>query len=279
MEIKFEHVRYGFENSVPIFKDLTLEMPKKKITAIIGKSGSGKTLITELLLARKIPVAGKITVGPFEIKPGIERWTDPNLYRLVGIVGQYPEDFFVAPTVREEIEFAMKNYQYKKENLDAHVLAALKMVQLNPSYLNKNPFQLSLGEKKKVAFASMIAYNPSVIILDEPTTGLDSASIQHWLRMLRNLKRKYQKTIIVLSRDTDFIIQLADQVLILDQNKIICKGRKMEVLKQVDQLTQAGIKIPKTILFSKKVLEQKKIKLGYRDDINDLIKDVYRYAK
>lgn len=279
MEVKFDNVKYIDSDGTTQLQDISFVASGRKVTVVMGKSGSGKSILREMLQTIKFPMEGVISVGPFIIKAGLEKFNYAGLYRLVGVVEQYPERNFIANTVREEIAFAMKQYKYHPDKIEQHILASLKMVDLDESYLDKNPFRLSLGEKKKIAFAAVLAYNPSVIILDEPTVGLDSYSKGQWIRTIRSLKRKYNKTILIMSRDSDFAVQVADQVVILNRGKIYLSGKKMEVFQQVKKLERAGISIPKTILFSKKVLDQKKIKLGYRDDINDLIKDVYRHAK
>ena len=266
MEVKFDNVKYIDSDGTTQLQDISFVASDRKVTVVMGKSGSGKSILREMLQTIKFPTEGVISVGPFIIKAGLEKFNYAGLYRLVGVVEQYPERNFIANTVREE-------------KIEQHILASLKMVDLDESYLDKNTFRLSLGEKKKIAFAAVLAYNPSVIILDEPTVGLDSYSKGQWIRTIRSLKRKYNKTILIMSRDSDFAVQVADQVVILNRGKIYLSGKKMEVFQQVKKLERAGISIPKTILFSKKVLDQKKIKLGYRDDINDLIKDVYRHAK
>ena len=270
MEVKFDNVKYIDSDGTTQLQDISFVASDRKVTVVMGKSGSGKSILREMLQTIKFPTEGVISVGPFIIKAGLEKFNYAGLYRLVGVVEQYPERNFIANTVREEIAFAMKQYKYHPDKIEQHILASLKMVDLDESYLDKNPFRLSLGEKKKIAFAAVLAYNPSVIILDEPTVGLDSYSKGQWIRTIRSLKRKYNKTILIMSRDSDFAVQVADQVVILNRGKIYLSGKKMEVFQQVKKLERAGISIPKTILFSKKVLDQKKIKLGYRDDINDL---------
>ena len=171
----------------------------------------------------------------------------------------------------------MKYFKKSVKSIEKHVSDALLMVGLDDSYLNRNPFTLSSGEMRKVAIASILAFNPKVVILDEPTIGLDNQSKKNLIKIIKLLKNRYKKTVIIVSNDTDLLLQIADHVVLLDKGKIIYDNNKYEVFKQ--DLEKYGLKRPKIIEFEQMVLEKKNIKIGYRDDINDLMKDVYRYVK
>ena len=163
--------------------------------------------------------------------------------------------------------------------MEQRTLDALKMVGLNASYLDKNPFQLSHGEKRKIAIASILMLNPSVLILDEPTIGLDAESKRNFAKLIRMLKNRFHKTIIIVSHDTDFLLPLVDHVVVLHDKHVVMEGDKYTVFKEVKKLKQYGVKVPQLIAFSDKVLRKKGVKIGYRDEINDLMKDIYRYVK
>ena len=171
----------------------------------------------------------------------------------------------------------MKYFKKSVKNIEKHISDALLMVELNDSYLNRNPFTLSSGEMRKVAIASVLAFNPKIIILDEPTIGLDNKSKNNLIKIIKLLKNRYKKTVIIVSNDTDFLLQVVDHVILLDKGRIIYEGNKYDVFKQ--DLEKYKIKRPKIIEFEQLVLQKKNIKIGYRDDINDLMKDVYRYVK
>ena len=281
MEVKFNDVYYVYNEKTPISKmvlgNINATFKEGTINGIIGKSGSGKTTLIELINALMIPTKGKIEVGSNVISKTRKIKNINNLRYKIGLVFQIPEEQFFCNTVKEEIEFGMKYFKKSVKSIEKHVSDALLMVGLDDSYLNRNPFTLSSGEMRKVAIASILAFNPKVIILDEPTIGLDNQSKKNLIKIIKLLKTRYKKTIIIVSNDTDFLLQLVDHVILLDKGKIVYDGNKYEVFKQ--DLEKFGLKRPKIIEFEQMVLEKKNIKIGYRDDINDLMKDVYRYVK
>lgn len=283
MEIKFNDVSYTYDKvnyqKKEVLKDINLSFLEGKITGIVGKNGSGKTTMVELIDALLLPSTGNIQVGNFIIDQNQKIKNINDLRFQVGLVFQFPEDQIFNNTVGEELEMGLKFYHYKMDQLETRTLDALKMVGLDVSYLDKNPLELSHGEKRKVAIASILMINPSVLILDEPTIGLDVESKRSLMKLLRILKNRFHKTIIIVSHDTDFLLPLVDQVVVLHNKQVVLQGDKYSVFKQVKKLKQYGVKVPQIIEFSDKVLSKKGIKIGYRDEMNDLMKDIYRYVK
>ena len=281
MEVKFNDVYYVYNEKTPISKmvlgNINATFKEGTINGIVGKSGSGKTTLIELINALIIPTKGKIEVGSNVISKTRKIKNVNNLRYKIGLVFQIPEEQFFCNTVKEEIEFGMKYFKKSVKSIEKHVSDALLMVGLDDSYLNRNPFTLSSGEMRKVAIASILAFNPKVVILDEPTIGLDNQSKKNLIKIIKLLKNRYKKTVIIVSNDTDLLLQIADHVVLLDKGKIIYDNNKYEVFKQ--DLEKYGLKRPKIIEFEQMVLEKKNLKIGYRDDINDLMKDVYRYVK
>ena len=281
MEIKFSNVSYSYNiNSKKknALNGINLEIRKGKVNGIIGRSGSGKTTLAELINALIIPNVGNIKIDDFIIRKG-KKIANINTLRVnIGLIFQFPEEQFFNLKVKDEIKFGMKSFGVKISEIDKRCKDALKMVGLDEDYLEKNPFKLSNGEMRKVAIASILAYNPKVIILDEPTIGLDSFSKKNLVSLIRRLKTRYHKTIIVITHDVDLLHQIGDYIFVLDKGKLVLEGSKYDVFTN-DKLYNYGLVPPKIIEFEKLVKSKKNIKLGYRDDINDLIKDIYRYAK
>jgi len=282
MEINFNNVSFSYnekqKNKKEALKSININIKKGKINGIIGKSGSGKTTLAELINALLIPTKGNIKVDDFIIEKGKKIININNLRVNIGLIFQFPEEQFFNLKVKDEIKFGMNYFNIKTEEIDKRCEDALKLVGLDNTYLEKETFNLSNGEMRKVAIASILAFNPKVVILDEPTIGLDSLSKKSLINLIRKLKTRYHKTVIIITHDVDLLHQISDYIFVLDNGKIILEGNKYEVFTS-DELTNYGLVPPKIIEFEKLVQKKKGIKLGYRDDINDLIKDIYRYAK
>lgn len=283
MEVKFSNIGYiynkgtTFEN--PILKDINLDFKRGQVHSIVGKSGSGKTTILELIDGLIMPTSGTLEVGNFCLENGKLSSNINNMRVKVGLVFQFPEEQFFCKTVKQEIEFGMNCFKYKTSTIDKRVIDALKMVGLSEEYLDRDPFSLSHGEMRSVAIASVLAFNPKVIIFDEPTIGLDNVSKKNLIRLIKMLKVRYSKNIIVVSHDTDFLLKISDTVSVLEDGKIVLTGNKYDVFSNEKVMKRNRIKVPKMIEFSNLVKKKKDIKIGYRDEINDLIKDIYRYVK
>lgn len=280
MEIVFDNVSYVYEEGTPLekvaLKDINIAIPSNKITALIGHSGSGKTTLVELINGLLIPTRGSVKVGDFLLTRGNKITNINDLRFKVGLVFQFPEEQFFNPTVKEEIEFAMKHFNYELDKIETRLKQALKMVGLNESVLDKNPFLLSSGEKRKVAVASILIYNPEIIILDEPTVGLDGRSQKQMINLIRELKNKYKKTIIIISHDSDMLYKFVDNVIVLNEGEVLCKGDKYEVYNNIELLKENNINVPQIVQFCDKVYKTKNIKLGNYCEVNDLIKVIYR---
>ncbi len=280
MEIKFDNVSYIENNKTglkrKILNDLTFTIKDNTVAGFIGPAGSGKTTILELINALLFPSSGVITIGENETG----KKENLNEIRFnVGLVYQDPERQFFCETVKEELAFALQNFNFQVENKEKRISDSLKMVGLDDTYLNRSPFELSKGEQRKVALAVVLAFNPEVIILDEPMMDLDSASKKHLLKLIKMMKLRYNKTIILVTNDTDLLHAVADNIYVINDGRIVLEGSKYEVFGDYERLNNFKIKCPKIMEFSHLVKNKKNIDIGYRDDINDLMKDIYRYVK
>lgn len=281
MEIEFKNVSYVYNLNTPLRKlaleEINLKFKEGKINVIMGKSGSGKTTLAQLINALLKPTRGKIEIDDFVIERNLKMKNINDLRVNVGFVFQFPEEQIFNKTVKKEIVFGMKYLNYKKGSEDERAAMALKMVGLDESYLKRDPFTLSGGEMRRVAIASILAFNPKVIVFDEPTVGLDSLAKKNLIRLIKMLKNKYKKTIIIITHDSDMAYEISDYMYILQSGEIVIEGDKYKVFNH-KLIQEYGIKLPKIIEFTQKA-RKKGIKLMQRDDINDLIKDVYRNVK
>lgn len=272
MEIKFDKVNFTYKKinycEHEVLKNINIKLKAGKINAIVGKSGSGKTTLLELITGILKPTTGKVLIDEKEID---------NLNNAfdIGYVSQ-DNNQFLQKTVKEELEMLLKLYNYKLKEKNKRINDSLIMVGLNEKYLNLNINNLSSGEKKKLALASALILNPSILIIDEPVIGLDRKTKEELKKIFRILKTRYNKTIIFVSNNLDFVLEVADYVYVLYDKEIVLEGKKIDVLSKTDILKKYEIIGPNITSFENLVLTKKQIKIGYRYEINDLIKDIYR---
>lgn len=283
MEVKYCNVGYIYNKKTSqerlVLENINLEFESNKIYAIIGKCGSGKTTLIELINGLLLPTSGYIDISSYRLEQNKKIKDVNSLRNRIGLVFQFPEEQFFASTVEKEIGFALNCFKYKKSGIEKRIKDALVMVGLDETFLKRDPLTLSHGEKRLVALASILVFNPKIIVLDEPTIGLDLSSQKNLLKIIRMLKNRYGKTIIIVSHDTDFLLKISDEVIVLENGKVVLKGNKYDVFSNSEILKRNKIKVPNIIEFSNLVKKKKNIKIGYRDEINDLIKDIYRYVK
>lgn len=251
MEIKLINTSYKDRLS-----DINITF-KKGITCLIGKN---KTIILDIL-SGLVKDKGQIKIDNKSVK---------ELSKFVSYVFEFPEEQFFNNTVLEELKC-------DKKVTDEEIGTVLAMVDLDSSLLNSNPFDLSSGEKRKLGIASILLDNKDIILFNEPTIGLDSLGVEFIIKLFRELKSR-GKTVIIASSNVEFVHKIADYIYLIEET-IVLEGNKYDVFKNDELLANSGILVPQIIAFSNLVLNDKKIKIGYRDDIKDLIKDIYRYVK
>lgn len=267
MAIKFNNVNY-----LDKLKNINCSIEKEKITFLIGSSGVGKTLMSYLMTGLLLPTDGNISVLNNIIDANSK---DFNYIRKnIGYVFQNAENTFFTTSVRKEIEFGLKKYEYKLEHLDDRIEQSLKIVGLPIEYLDNNPFNLSSGEKEKLAIAIALSLNPKILILDEPTIYLDDNSKKELIVLLKKLKERYNKTIVIISNDIDFIMELADNVILLKKGKIILKENIDSLLDNMELLKKNNMESLKILDFINTAEKYKNIKLNKTLDIDELVSEI-----
>ena len=244
---------------------MTYSFEEGLITSIMSTSTSTSTLLTYLLVGLEEPVSGKIE--------------NTYMQNEIGYVFKYPNQQFFNMSVHDEIAFGLKKYNRKIDNLEEHIKQALRLVNLPVDYLYKNPFDLSSGEQEKVALATILALNPKVIILDEPTIYLDASSVNKLKKLLLKLKNEYHKTIIIASNDVNLVYEISDNILFLKNGKISYKMQPKINMENIDKLLKDGFSVPKILEFINLAVQKKKIKLKYTIDIEQLVKRLQKYVK
>lgn len=279
MEIKLENISYYNKYNKKVLDDITYDFYAGTIYGIIGPSGSGKSYLGKMIAGLLKLEYGEINYNELTINGNNQKNNIKYIKRNVGFVYENNEEYFTSSTVYQELFNVIKEYQYKIDKADDRIQDVLKMVGLDDSYVTRDPFTLSTGEVRKLALAKVLIYNPKVIVLDEPWIGLDSYEQKQLIKLIRMLKKRANKTIIIITNNLEFLIKIVDNIIVLESGSILKSGNKIDVFKDTRFLKKNQIQVPNTILFSDLVLKKKKIKIGYRDQINDLIKDIYRYAQ
>lgn len=259
MAIVFNNVSYKDK-----LKNISYTFEEGKITSVLSVSGNGKTLFSYILSGLIKDYTGEV-INSYE-------------GRNMGYVFQNPEESFIFNSVREEISFGLKKYNYKINMLDKRIEDSLKMVGLDNSYLDRNPFDLSSGEKCLLALGVVLSLNPKLLIIDDPTLYLDNKNMEYLIKLIKKLKNNYHKTIIIFTSDIEFAIRLTDNYVILKNGKICSSGNSKDLLNNIPRLKSSGIEIPRIIEFINVVNKKKNINLDMTFDIKELMKDIYRHV-
>lgn len=238
MEIKFINTTHNYEgvsksDIVAAIEDINLSISDKdEFIAIVGKTGSGKSTLVEHINGLLLPTKGSVDVLGSVLTP--KKRKNPRLMPIrkkVGFVFQFPEYQLFEETVIKDIEFAPKNFGFKSTEARQKALEAAKLVGLDQSLLEKSPFNLSGGQMRKVAIAGILSYNPDVLVLDEPTRGLDPEGANEIMDLFDRINKKMHKTIILISHSMDNVYKYATRVVVMDKSHVVYDGDKYTLFK------------------------------------------------
>jgi energy-coupling factor transport system ATP-binding protein len=223
-------------------EDISFAVQPGEFLGIIGHTGSGKSTLIQHLNGLLKPTSGQILLN------GKDIWAEPKKIRdvrfRVGLVFQYPEYQLFEETVYKDIAFGPTNQGMTGEALDQRIREAARLVGIRDDQLDKSPFELSGGQKRRVALAGVLAMEPDVLVLDEPTAGLDPAGRENLMANIRDYHRNKHKTIILVSHSMDEIAQNVDSILVLKGAHILMSGTPSEVFARADELLSAGLDVP-----------------------------------
>ncbi|MDW7739624.1 MAG: energy-coupling factor transporter ATPase [Bacillota bacterium] len=224
-------------------RDISFSLGKGCFTLLIGPSGSGKSTLIQHLNGLLKPTSGQVY---FEDKAiGADKHELLLLRRRIGLVFQMPEDQFFSETVFDEVAFAPRNLGLPEGDVRNRVVEALEKVGLDAEeYMDHHPFQLSAGQKRLVAVAAVLSLQPEVLVLDEPTAGLDAAGQNNLFRLLEKLNHESGLTVIISTHHLDEAAALADTVLVLHNGKLVMSGSRNEVFSKREELFDLGLELP-----------------------------------
>lgn len=256
--IKVENVSYVYSKGTPFQKialdNVSIGFEKGKITGLIGHTGSGKSTLVSLLNGLNKPTEGRILLN------GSDIWEKPKeIARIrfkVGVVMQYPEYQLFEDTVWADIGFGPKNQGLDKEEIKKRTLDAIKFTGISKEILDKSPFELSGGQKRRVAIAGVIAMAPDVLVLDEPAAGLDPRGRREILGGLRKLVEETGTTIILVSHSMEDMAHYCDNVVVMNDTKIYRSGSVEDVFSLGNELSSIGLDVPSVSRIADMLIEK-----------------------
>ena len=247
MSIKIENLTHIYMPKTPFEKkaldDVNLYIEDGEFIALIGHTGSGKSTLIQHLNGLLEPSSGKIIVDDIDITEKGVKLSD--IRKKVGLVFQYPEYQLFEETIEKDIAFGPTNLGLGQEEILVRVKRAMEMVGLDyDKYKDVSPFELSGGQKRTVAIAGVIAMEPKVLILDEPTAGLDPKGREDILAQIKKLHDEYKMTIILVSHSMEDVGKLAKRIVVMNHGKVALQGEPKDVFKEIDTLEEIGLGVP-----------------------------------
>ena len=243
MPLVFDHVTYHYDTEVvgPALDDVSLTVNDGEFVAFIGHTGSGKSTLAEHCNATKLPSSGTVTMDGLSTT---DRKARREVRRLVGFVAQYPEYQLFAETVREDVGFGPRNLGMSESEVDEAVRGAIALVGLDyDAVAEKSPFDLSGGQKRRVALAGIIAMHPKVLVLDEPMVGLDPRGRREVFDIVKSLHAR-GTTIVMVSHSMEDVAEAAQRIVVLDHGRIIDEGAPEVVFSHATLLHNVGLDVP-----------------------------------
>ena len=248
MSIRLENVNYiygeGTGQEKWALKNINLTLHDNEFVGIVGHTGSGKSTLTQLLNGLEKPSSGQIFYNEQDIQG--DEFSKKELRQKVGLVFQYPEHQLFEVSVIKDVEFGPRNLGLTNLEIEKRSFDALKQVGISDDLLDVAPFALSGGQKRRVAIAGVLAMQPEVLILDEPTAGLDPAGRTEILELLQKLHRERNIAIILVSHSMDDVARYAERILVMNQGELVLDGAPEKVFRYRKELREIGLDVPQS---------------------------------
>ena len=247
MSIKIENLVHIYMPKSPFEKvalnNVNIEVKDGEFVALIGHTGSGKSTLIQHMNGLLKPTSGRIVVDGEDITKEKVKLTD--IRKKVGLVFQYPEYQLFEESIEKDIEYGPRNLGLDQEEITRRVKKAMQMVGLDyERYKDQSPFDLSGGQKRRVAIAGVIAMEPKILILDEPTAGLDPKGRDDILEQIKILHKEYNMTIILVSHSMEDVGKLAERIIVMNKGEVALEGAPSKVFKEVEMLEEIGLAVP-----------------------------------
>ena len=253
MDISFKNVSYTYQPNGPFeykaLKDLNFTIKSGSYVAIIGHTGSGKSTLIQHLNGLLRPTNGEVQVGNYSIQANQKLTKIKDLRRQVGVVFQYPEHQLFEETIEKDIAFGPANFGVAQEEIEKRVPEVMNAVGLSMELIDRSPFDLSGGQMRRVAIAGILAMEPEVLVLDEPTAGLDPKGQQEIMDMFYDLHQRKNLTTILVTHSMEDALKYADHVIILEDGQMKVEGKPADIFVRKVELEQVQLDTPEMIQF------------------------------
>ena len=264
--LKIENLTHTYSAGTPFERravdGVNLEVAPGEFLGVIGHTGSGKSTFIQHLNGLLRPTEGRILLE------GRDIWAEPKKIRRVrfevGLVFQYPEYQLFEETCYKDIAFGPKNMGIKEDQIDKYVKEAARMVGLSPEILDKSPFELSGGQKRRVAIAGVMAMNPKVLILDEPASGLDPKGREQILGLIREYHEQMKNTVLLVSHSMEDIAKNVSKILVMNESKLFCYDDTVKVFHRSEKLVSMGLAVPQ---ITRVINRLKAMGIDIKDDV------------
>ncbi len=255
MSIIVENLSYTYYHGTIMEKqvliDINLTINDGVFIGIIGNSGSGKSTLLQHFNGLIIPQKGKVIVNDISVN----KKTAPQIRKFIGLVFQEPEKQFFARTVYDELAFGLKNLGISEENISIKIDNIISLIDLSPDWLNRSPYTLSDGQKRLVAIASILCMEPQILLLDEPDLTMDTKTRQKIFDLILALNKENGVTVVLVSKNMREIVRLVEQIIVINEGRIIFIGTSEELFLNEGIITKAGFKLPSIVKLSRQLKE------------------------
>lgn len=281
MSIKFENVFFIYQENTPFstsaLNNINLEINNGEFVALIGHTGSGKSTLVQHINALLRPTEGKIKVGDYEIISKMKKIKNLKaLKKYAGLVFQFPEYQLFEDTVLKDVAYGPKNFGYNEETAINKAKTALLKVGIDESLFDKSPFELSGGQKRRVAIAGIIALEPTILVLDEPTAGLDPQGSHEMMELFKEIHQQ-GTTIIMVTHNMDNVLKYASRAIVMNKGEIISDSTPLELFAQDNLNSKYNIDQPLVLSFAKELIEGGlALNLSVIKDAESLVQEIKR---
>ncbi|MCD5326010.1 MULTISPECIES: energy-coupling factor ABC transporter ATP-binding protein [Pontibacillus] len=284
MDITFNNVSYIYQPNSPFehraLENLSFEISSGSFVAVIGHTGSGKSTLIQHLNGLLAPTHGSVTVGDVTLQAGSKPKNLKALRKQVGVVFQYPEHQLFEETIEKDISFGPANFGVSKEEIEQRVQETIGAVGLSSDMLERSPFDLSGGQMRRVAIAGVLAMNPRVLVLDEPTAGLDPKGQREIMDMFYQLHHEKELTTVHVTHSMEDALAYADYVIVMHKGQLYMQGKPLEVFKEKDALNNVGLDVPEIIELTDKMNKRFGLSIEYKNQtIKELAEEVAQHLK